>query len=43
MFGLIVGLNRWVFRVLAYALLMTDRYPPFHLDQEASDDASVAG
>ncbi len=41
MFGLIVGLNRWVFRVAAYVLLMTDRYPPFHLDQEASEDASV--
>jgi hypothetical protein len=41
MFGLIIGLNRWVFRVAAYVLLMTDRYPPFHLDQEASEDASV--
>jgi hypothetical protein len=42
MFGLIVGLNRWVYRVLAYVLLMTDRYPPFHLDQESRVDASSA-
>ena len=33
MFGLIVGLNRWVFRVAGYVLLMTDVYPPFRLDQ----------
>lgn len=33
-YTIVGGYNRWLFRVLAYGLLMVDRYPPFSLGED---------
>ena len=32
LFDIIMGLNRWIYRVSAYGLLLVDDYPPFSFD-----------
>ncbi len=42
LFDLVLGINRWVYRVLTYVALLRDEYPPFRLDQGAREPGAVA-
>jgi hypothetical protein len=41
LFDLLLGLHRWIYRVIAYVSLMRDEYPPFHLDLGPVDPGDV--
>ncbi|WP_427005704.1 DUF4389 domain-containing protein [Pseudarthrobacter sp. H2] len=41
LFDLLLGLQRWIYRVIAYVSLMRDEYPPFQLDLGPADPGDV--
>lgn len=42
LFDLLLGLNRWIYRVITYVALMRDDYPPFRLDMGPVDPGDAA-
>ena len=42
LYDLVVGINRWSYRLVVYVALMTDQYPPLRLDQGGDDPDGLA-
>jgi hypothetical protein len=42
LFDVILGIDRWIFRVAVYTSLFRDEYPPFRLDQGGADAPAPA-
>jgi hypothetical protein len=41
LYDIVMGLNRWVFRVVAYVALMTEEYPPFRYDGGGEEPPAI--
>jgi Domain of unknown function (DUF4389) len=41
LFDLLLGINRWFYRVLTYVAFLRDEYPPFRLDQGSREPDST--